>query len=389
MKTTNESPASDTLSRRSFITRTTLAGAHLAVGPMAWATSGNQPTDNPQQQPSMINVVATLPKRKLGSLGVSALGFGCMNMVWAYGPPVDKKQAIAVIRSAYEQGVTLFDTAEIYGPFSDEEWVGEALAPVRDKVVISTKFGFDINPDTKQISGLSSRPEHIKRAVEGSLKRLKTDYIDLVYQHRIDPNVPIEDVAGAVKDLIQAGKVKHFGLSEAGPKIIRRAHAVQPVTAVQNEYALWTQDSRPAVLPTCEELGIGFVSWSPLGMGFLTGTVTPKTTFPAGDLRAGFPRFTSEAIKANRPLVDLLTDVGKPLQATPGQVALAWLLAQKPFIVPIPGTTKRDHLRENLGAATVNLSATDLRRIDTGYAQIKVQGARTTPWPLRMSDAMS
>ena len=331
-----------------------------------------------------------MEKRKLGKSGleVSSLGFGCMNMTWAYGPPVDKKAAITVIRAAYEQGVTFFDTAEIYGPFTDEEFVGEALAPFRDKVVIATKFGFDIDPDTRQINGLNSRPEHIKKVVEASLKRLKTDYIDLCYQHRIDPNVPIEDVAGAVKDLIQEGKVKHFGLSEAGPRTIRRAHAVQPVTAVQNEYSLWTRDSEPAVLPTCEELGIGFVPWSPLGMGFLTGTISPTTQFPPGDLRAMFPRFTTEARAANRPVVDLLITFGKEKNATPAQIALAWLLAQKPWIVPIPGTTKLQHLQENLDTVNIVLSSDDLRQIESAYSKIKVQGARTAEALLKQSDDM-
>lgn len=313
----------DGVSRREFIAKTTLAGAGLSVAPLAWTAS-----DSLQASPGSSNFVPELnpvsDKRKLGSLEVSAIGLGCMNMVWAYGPPVDKKQAISVIRAAYEQGVTLFDTAEIYGPFSDEEFVAEALAPFKDKVIISTKFGFDINPDTKQINGLNSRPEHIRKAVEGSLKRLKTDSIDLLYQHRIDPNVPIEEVAGTVKDLIKEGKVKHFGLSEAGPRTIRRAHAVQPLTAIQNEYSLWTRDSEPAVIPLCEELGIGFVPWSPLGMGYLTGKVTIQTKFFKGDLRGGFPRFTPQAIEANQPLVALLSAVAKQENATLAQVALAW-----------------------------------------------------------------
>ncbi len=332
-----------------------------------------------------------MQKRKLGNSGleVSALGFGCMNLTWAYGPPVDRPHAISMIRSAYEQGVTFFDTAEIYGPFTDEEFVGEALAPFRDQVIIATKFGFDIDPATRQIHGLNSRPEHIKQVADASLKRLRTDRIDLFYQHRIDPGVPIEDVAGAVKDLIQAGKVKHFGLSEAGPRTIRRAHAVQPVTAVQNEYSLWTRDSEPAVLPTCEELGIGFVPWSPLGMGFLTGTITPSTQFHAGDLRATFPRFTPEARAANRPVGDLLQEWAKRKKATPAQIALAWLLAQKPWIVPIPGTTKLEHLKENLGAVSVVLQPDDLQQIESAYSRIKVQGARNTEALLRHTDDMN
>ncbi len=307
-------------------------------------------------------------------------------MVWAYGPPVDKNHAISVIRAAYDQGVTFFDTAEIYGPFTDEEFVGEALAPVRNSVVIATKFGFDIDPNTRQINGLNSRPEHIKQVVEASLKRLRTDRIDLLYQHRVDPNVPIEDVAGVVRELIQQGKVKHFGLSEAGGATIRRAHAVQAVTAVQNEYSLWTRDPEPEVLPTCEELGIGFVPWSPLGMGYLTGNLTPTRKFGAGDLRGMFPRFTPEALTANRPIVELLQRVGQRKEATPAQVALAWLLARKPWIVPIPGTTKLNHLQENLGALKVQLTTADLKELEDGFAKIQVQGARTTEQLLAQSD---
>lgn len=331
-----------------------------------------------------------LSKRKLGKNGleVSALGFGCMNLTWAYGAVVDRQTAISLIRSAFDLGVTFFDTAEIYGPFKDEELVGEALAPIRDQVVISTKFGFDINPITGQINGLNSRPEHIKKVAEASLRRLKTDYIDLFYQHRIDPTVPIEDVAGAVKDLIKEGKVRHFGLSEAGPRTIRRAHAVQPVTAIQNEYSLWTQVSRVAVLPICAELGIGFVPWSPLGMGYLTGKVTTSTKFPPGDLRTMFPRFTPEAITANQPLVDLLTSIGKEKGATPAQIALAWLLAQSPWIVPIPGTTKFDHLKENLGADSVFLSPEEFDEFDRAVMKIKVHGARTSKALLDQSDEM-
>lgn len=319
-----------------------------------------------------------MEKRKLGTSGleVSAIGFGCMNMSWAYGPPVDKQQAIAVIRAAMERGVTFFDTAEVYGPYLNEEIVGEALAPYRDKVVIATKFGWDIGPGGN-LRGLNSQPEHIKQAVEGSLKRLKTDHIDLLYQHRVDPNVPIEDVAEAVKDLIREGKVKHFGLSEAGGATIRRAHAVQPVTAVQNEYSVWTRDPEHEVLPTCEKLGIGFVPWSPLGMGYLTGGIDPSVTFnPVSDLRARFPRFTPEARQANRPVVDLLQRIADRKSASPAQIALAWLLAQKSSIVPIPGTTKLEHLRENLGTLEVDLNVDDLREIEDGFSKIHVQGAR-------------
>jgi aryl-alcohol dehydrogenase-like predicted oxidoreductase len=328
-----------------------------------------------------------LETRKLGPLEVSALGLGCMNFVWAYGPGVDRNTATSVIRGAHERGVTFFDTAEIYGPFTSEQWVGEALAPIRDQVVIATKFGFDIDPDTRAIRGLNSRPEHIRRVVEASLKRLGTDRIDLLYQHRIDPNVPIEDVAGAVKELIQQGKVMHFGLSEAGPRTIRRAHAVQPVTAVQNEYSLWTRDSEPAVIPTCEELGIGFVPWSPLGMGYLTGSITPSTRFHASDLRETMmPRYTPENRAANQRVADLVRDWARRKNATPAQIALAWLLARKPFIVPIPGTTKLNHLHDNLGALNVSLSPEEVQQIDSASSTITVHGARTSPELARHSD---
>jgi aryl-alcohol dehydrogenase-like predicted oxidoreductase len=331
-----------------------------------------------------------LARRKLGGrLEVSGLGFGCMNIAWAYGPPTERQQAVKLIRAAYEQGVTFFDTAEVYGPFYSEEVVGEALAPFRDRVVIATKFGFEVDPVTKERRGLNSRPEYIKRVAEGCLKRLKTGTIDLFYQHRVDPNVPIEDVAGAVKDLIQEGKVKYFGLSEAGSATIRRAHREFPVTAVQNEYSVWTRDPENEVLAACEELGIGFVPWSPLGMGYLTGKITPSTQFdPKSDLRQllSFPRFTPEARQANRPVVELLQSVGQRKDATPGQVALAWLLARKPWIVPIPGTTKLNHLEENLGALKVQLSAADIKEIDDGFASIKVQGARAPEALLKVHD---
>ena len=326
-----------------------------------------------------------MQKRKLGKSGlaVSALGFGCMGMSFGYGPAADKQQAISVIRSAFERGVTFFDTAEVYGPLTNEELVGEALAPFRDQVVIATKFGFDL----AAFPGLNSRPEHIKKVAEASLKRLKTDVIDLFYQHRVDPNVPIEDVAGAVKDLIEEGKVKHFGLSEAGVKTIRRAHTVQPVTAVQSEYSLWTRDPEAEVLPTIEELGIGFVPWSPLGQGFLTGKVAATMTFDSNtDLRATFPRFTPEARKANQPVVDLLKDIAKRKKATPAQIALAWLLAQKPWIVPIPGTRKLERLEENLGAADVKLTSDDLREIDSAFSKITVQGARLSEEHMKLID---
>jgi aryl-alcohol dehydrogenase-like predicted oxidoreductase len=320
-----------------------------------------------------------MQKRKLGNsnLEVSALGLGCMGMTFSYGPPPDKQETIALLRSAVERGVTFFDTAEVYGPLNNEELVGEALFPVRDQVVIATKFGFKLDPNggPKWI-GLDSRPEHIKDVAEGSLKRLKVEAIDLFYQHRVDPDVPIEDVAGAVKDLIQEGKVKHFGLSEAGVRTIRRAHAVQPVTALQSEYSLWTRQPEREVLPALEELGIGFVPFSPLGKGFLTGAITEQTTLDSTDFRSTLPRFTTEARKANKALVGLLTTIGQRKKATPAQIALAWLLAQKPWIVPIPGTTKLARLEENLGAAALELSAADLREIEHAASQITVQGAR-------------
>ena len=318
-----------------------------------------------------------MQKRKLGNSGleVSAIGLGCMGLSFGYGPAVDKQERIALIRAAVERGVTFFDTAEVYGPFTNEELVGEALAPFRDQVVIATKFGFDIDPETgERRGGLNSRPEHIKEAAEGSLKRLRTDRIDLLYQHRVDPNVPIEDVAGAVKDLIQEGKVKHFGLSEAGVQTIRRAHAVQPVTALQSEYSLWWRQPEEEVLPTLEELGIGFVPFSPLGKGFLTGTIDENTTFDSTDFRNIVPRFTPEARKANQALVDLLGEIAARKKATPAQIALAWLLAQKPWIVPIPGTTKLHRLEENIGAARVELTPDDLRDIDA--RRLQDHGAR-------------
>jgi aryl-alcohol dehydrogenase-like predicted oxidoreductase len=324
-----------------------------------------------------------MQKRKLGNskLEVSALGLGCMGLSFGYGPAVDKQEGISLIRTAVERGVTFFDTAQIYGPFTNEELVGEALALFRGQVVIATKFGFDLDPKLdprgmKGLPGLNSRPEHIKEVAEASLKRLQVDAIDLFYQHRVDPNVPIEDVAGAVKELIQEGKVKHFGLSEAGARTIRRAHAVQPVAAVQSEYSLWTRGPEAEVLPTLEELGIGFVPYSPLGKGFLTGKMDETTTLDSSDFRKTIPRFTPEAMKANRGLVDLLGKVADRKQATPAQIALGWLLAQKPWIVPIPGTTKRHRLDENLRAADVELTADDLREIESAASKITVHGAR-------------
>ena len=319
-----------------------------------------------------------MQKRKLGkgNLEVSAIGLGCMGLSFGYGPAVDKQHGISLIRSAVERGVTFFDTAEVYGPFTNEELVGEALAPFREQVVIATKFGFDLDPNTGQQRGLDSRPQHIKQVAEASLKRLKTDRIDLFYQHRVDSNVPIEDVAGAVKDLIKEGTVKYFGLSEPGVQTIRRAHAVQPVTAVQSEYSLWWRQPEEELLPTLEELGIGFVPFSPLGKGFLTGTINEKTTFDSTDFRNIVPRFTPEARKANRALVDLLGEIAVRKQATSAQIAIAWLLAQKPWIVPIPGTTKLHRLEENIGATAVELTSDDLREIDSAVSKITVQGAR-------------
>jgi aryl-alcohol dehydrogenase-like predicted oxidoreductase len=322
-------------------------------------------------------------KRKLGksNLEVSALGLGCMGMSFSYGPPKDKQEMTSLLHAAVERGITFFDTAEVYGPFLNEELVGEALVPFRKQVVIATKFGFDLSPDfdprgMKGLPALNSRPEHIKQAVQGSLKRLKTDVIDLLYQHRVDPNVPIEDVAGAVKDLIQEGKVRHFGLSEAGVKTIRRAHAVQPLTALQSEYSLWTRTAEKEVIPALEELGIGLVPYSPLGKGFLTGKIDENAKFDSSDFRNTLPRFTPEALKANQALIDLLASIGKRKKATPAQIALAWLLAQKPWMAPIPGTTKLHRLEENIGAVSVELTPDDLREIEEASARITVVGAR-------------
>jgi aryl-alcohol dehydrogenase-like predicted oxidoreductase len=329
-----------------------------------------------------------MQKRKLGKSGleVSALGLGCMGMTSAYGPAADKQKMIALMRGAVDRGVTFFDTAEAYGPFENEKLVGSALAPVRDKVVIATKFGFDIDLKTgERRSGVNSRPEHVKMVAESSLKRLGVEVIDLFYQHRVDPAVPIEDVAGAVKDLIQAGKVKHFGLSEAGAQTIRRAHAVLPVTALQSEYSLWWRGPENEILPTVEELGIGFVCFSPLGAGFLTGKIDENTKFDSSDFRTLVPRFSPDALKANRALVELVRDVSARKRATPAQIALAWLLAQKPWIVPIPGTTKLPRLEENLGAAEVEFSAGELQEIEAAAAKITLQGARLPESVLKMT----
>jgi aryl-alcohol dehydrogenase-like predicted oxidoreductase len=324
-----------------------------------------------------------MQKRKLGNSGleVSALGLGCMGMSFSYGPPKDKKVMTALLHAAVDRGITFFDTAEVYGPFLNEELLGEALAPFRKQLIIATKFGFDLGPGRdprgmKGLPGLNSRPDHIKQAAEGSLKRLKIEVIDLLYQHRVDPDVPIEEVAGAVKDLIRQGKVKHFGLSEAGVQTIRRAHAVQPVAALQSEYSLWWRRPEAEVIPALEELGIGLVPYSPLGKGFLTGKIGETATFDSSDFRSTLPRFTPEALKANQAVVDLLTAIGKPKRATPAQIALAWLLAQKPWMVPIPGTTKIERLDENLGALSVELTPNDLREINDAAAKIPVQGAR-------------
>jgi aryl-alcohol dehydrogenase-like predicted oxidoreductase len=321
-----------------------------------------------------------MQKRKLGTSGleISALGLGCMGMSFSYGPPKDKQEMTSLLRAAVERGITFFDTAEVYGPFLNEKLVGEALAPFRAHVVIATKFGFDLSGSDNRpgAAGLNSRPEHIKQAAEGSLKRLKTDVIDLYYQHRVDPNVPIEDVAGTVKELIQAGKVKHFGLSEAGVKTIRRAHAVQPVTALQNEYSLWWRRPEAEVIPTLEELGIGLVPYSPLGKGFLTGKIDENAKFGSSDFRSTLPRFTPEALKANQALIKLLASIAERKKATPAQIALAWLLAQKPWIVPIPGTTKLHRLDENIGALSIELTPDDLRDINDAASKITVEGAR-------------
>ena len=324
-----------------------------------------------------------MEKRKLGKSGleVSALGLGCMGMSFSYGPPKDTQEMISLLHAAVERGITFFDTAEVYGPFTNEELVGEALAPFRGKVVIATKFGFDLSPDLdprgmKGLPGLNSRPAQIRQSVEGSLKRLRIDVIDLLYQHRVDPNVPIEEVAGTVKELINQGKVKHFGLSEAGVQTIRRAHAVQPVTAVQSEYSLWWRRPEAELISTLEELGIGLVPYSPLGKGFLTGKMDEHTTFDSSDFRSTLPRFTPEALKANQVLIELLGEIAEKKKATPAQIALAWLLAQKPWIVPIPGTTKLHRLDENIGAVSVEITTDDLREINNASSKITIQGAR-------------
>lgn len=377
---------SDKGSRERLIRRRRLLiGAAAATGAVAVATlPGCGGASRKAASPTSSSVT-----RRLGSLEVSALGLGCMNITGTYGPRIDRQQAVDLLRGAYERGVTFFDTAELYGPFYSEDILGEALAPFRQRVQIATKFGYDIDPEAKTVGGLNSRPESIARAVEGSLRRLRTDTIDLLYQHRVDRTVPIEDTAGTVRDLIQQGKVRHFGLSEAGAATIRRAHAVQPLTAVTNEYSVWTRDPEHEVLPACEELGIGFVPWSPLGPGFLTGAVSESTALdPQHDIRMkyAFPRFTPEALRANRPIVELLQRVARRHDATPGQIALAWLHARKPWIVPIPGTTRLEHLDENLRALRVQLTDADMTDIETGISQLTVHGARFPAAVLELSD---
>ncbi len=371
------------LSRRNFLVNTALIGAGLAVAPLSWAASDQPKEINNGSDKGLSRGKNKMKTRNLGALEVSEIGFGCMSISANYGPPADRNQGINVIRQAHEKGVTFFDTAEVYGPFTNEDLVGEALAPFRDKVVIASKFGFDL-----EAGGLNSRPEHIKKVVEASLKRLKTDRIDLYYQHRVDPNVPIEDVAGAIKDLINEGKVLHFGLSEASAKTIRRAHGVQRVTAVQTEYSLMQRDpERNGVLKTCEELGIGFVPWGPVGQGYLTGKIDGRTKFdPKMDMRSGFPRFSPENIAANMPIVEFLGQFAKKKNSTPAQISLAWLLAQKPWIVPIPGTRNMDHLNENLAAIDVQLTPADLREIETVFSKIKVYGGRMNEEQMRQVD---
>ena len=369
------------INRRDFVMRTAFIGAGLAFG--------NIPLPSASTQAGKIQILKKARKmnnRKLGTMEVSELGGGCMSIMANYGPPADKTQGMEVIRTAYENGVTFFDTAEVYGPYTDEVLVGEALAPFRNKVSIATKFGFDVEGGK---GGLNSRPEHIKKVVEESLKRLRTDRIDLYYQHRVDPNVPIEDVAGAIKDLIQQGKVLHFGLSEAGEKTIRKAHAVQPVTAVQSEYSFMERSpEKNGVLSTCEELGIGFVPWGPVGMGYLTGKLGANSKFDSKtDLRSGFDRFTAENLAANWPVIQLLHQYAIKKNATPAQLSLAWLLAQKPFIVPIPGTRNLNHLKENLGAIHIHLSSEELTEMQTGFAKIKIHGGRMNTMQMKVVEA--
>lgn len=370
------------LSRRDFLAATAAATAGLAVSSCAPSDQASQKGPNKRDK-GLSNGKNEMKKRRLGKLEVSEIGAGCMSISANYGAPADRTQGINVIRTAHERGVTFFDTAEVYGPYTSEDLVGEALAPVRDKVAIATKFGFDI-----EAGGLNSRPEHIKKVVENSLKRLRTDRIDLYYQHRVDPKVPVEDVAGAIKDLITAGKVLHFGLSEASAKTIRRAHAVHPVAAVQTEYSFMERDvEKNGVLQTCEELGIGFVPWGPVGMGYLTGKIDVNTKFdPKTDLRSGFDRFSPENIAANKPVVDVLKRFAERKNATPAQIALAWLISQKPFIVSIPGTRNMDHLSENLAALNVQLTLADLSELETAFSKIKVHGGRMNAMQMKVVD---
>lgn len=373
--------ANNDITRRDFIAKTALVSAGLAFGKFAFASTKSMFSGNALNLLTTIDGKLALPagRRKLGSLEVSELGFGCMNIAWAYGDPPSKQDSIKLIRSAYEQGISFFDTAEIYGPHISEQITGEALKSVRNDVVIASKIGFDIDFDSGQMmGGLNSKPEHIKQAVNYMLKRLQTDHIDLLYQHRVDPNVPIEEVAGTMAELIKEGKIRHYGLSEAGAATIRRAHAEHPVTAIQNEYSFWTRDPEAEVIPVCEELGIGFVPWSPLGMGYLTGTVKSDYQFSEGDIRKSlnFPRFSKEALVKNQPIVDLLIKAGEKHQATPGQVSLAWLLTKKPFIVPIPGTRIISHMQENTSAVKVKLSTSDIQELETGFNSIGVFGDR-------------
>jgi len=367
------------ISRGDFITNTTLAAAGLIIAPLGFAASHRKSNKKNINYDSSNDKHLPMATRKLGSLEVTELGFGCMNIAWAYGNPPTREDAIKLIRSAYDQGYRFFDTAEIYGPHISERTTGEALKPYRNEVVIASKIGFDIDFETAQMKGgLNSEPAHIKQAVDYSLKRLQTDHIDLLYQHRVDPQVPIEDVAGTMGDLIKAGKIRHYGLSEAGAATIRRAHAEHPVTAVQNEYSFWTRDPEAEVIPVCEELGIGFVPWSPLGMGYLTGKITPDYQFAKGDIRKdlNFPRFTKEALEKNKPIVELLQKVGSRHETTSGQVALAWLLAKKSFIVPIPGTRLIPHMQENLAATKLKLTAQDMNELESGFVAIGVFGDR-------------
>jgi aryl-alcohol dehydrogenase-like predicted oxidoreductase len=367
--------------RRDFLQ----TAAALATAPLISTLTASSATASRQTGVPGLMRRRTGARRRLGSLEVSSIGLGCMIVAWGFGPPIDRHEAIRLIRAAYDGGVTFFDSAEVYGPFLSEEMVAEALASVRDRVVIASKFGFDIGP-SGDIRGLDSRPERIRQVTEASLRRLRTDRIDLLYQHRVDPKVPIEDVAGTVKQLIQEGKVRHLGLSEAGGATIRRAHAEQPVTAIQNEYSVWTRDPESEVIPTCEELGIGLVAWGPLGKGYLTGTIPPGAPFHRNDLRSTMPRFTPDAMAANRPVVDLLARIGRRKGAKPGQVALAWLLARKPWIVPIPGTTQRRHLVENIEAGDLELEAADVQEIEAGFSSLTIHGKRSSDAVLSLID---